>query len=112
MVTLQEDNRPTLYYSSSRIDDSVLCSWIIRNISWETIEKIQNWTDNKIQLKGPNIWFRRLNNNEPAIYELNIKGRGYDDRCTWCKSFRTALNSSCIKDYNSIVQYKSCCDFD
>ena len=62
-------------------------------VPWKIIEQIRDWTDKTVNFEGnPRIWIKRRNPGEyPAEYELNIRGRGHDDRCTWCESFRTAL---------------------
>jgi len=91
----------------------ILCSWKIEGISWSILEDMLKWADETVPLKGPKIWLKRLNKDEyPALYELNIKGRGHDDRCTWCKSFRTALTTKMKEELNCSLKEIGGCEFD
>ncbi|MBP1908309.1 hypothetical protein [Methanolobus bombayensis] len=60
-------------------------------IEKNNVEVIYNWTFRKVHYTNGNISLKKLDH---RIFELTIKGRGRDDRCRFCKSFRTALNTS------------------
>lgn len=53
------------------------------------IETIKKWVDEKVKIFG-HIDFVKSGN---YIYNLEVSGRGNDNRCTWCSSFRTALKT-------------------
>ncbi|HEC86542.1 MAG TPA: hypothetical protein ENI49_01540 [Thermoplasmatales archaeon] len=113
---MKNENSLIFQFLGVEYDTLITCRWRLtrpENISWETINKIREWTDNKVPLKKyANIKIRRLNRGKyPAKYELIIRGRGYDDRCTWCKSFRTALETTARK-MNCTITYEKFCNFD
>ncbi len=51
--------------------------------------RIKQWADSHINTSGKIT----LTPSQQTIYDLEIVGKGYDDRCTWCDSFRTTLQS-------------------
>jgi hypothetical protein len=104
----------------SQIDSSnysrykyITCSWEINNIPWDIVKLVREWTDDKIKLIDPTrILIERVNKGEyPAIYELNIHGIGHDNRCTWCKTFRSVLNTKCKEKLNCPIQYENHCKY-
>lgn len=106
--------KATLRYLQPEYGRFILCTWRIEGIQWKTIEEIRKWTDKTVHLEGnTRIWLKRKNPDEyPAEYELNIKGRGHDDRCTWCKSFRTALITKIKEELHYSIEEIGGCDFD
>lgn len=34
-----------------------------------------------------------------AIFQLRIEGIGHDNRCRWCRTFRTKLENACERDF-------------
>jgi hypothetical protein len=68
----------------------------------DIIKTRKNWTDNKIKTRAKiKITSIRSNN-----FVLVINGRGKDNRCTWCQSFRTALTGFLN------IEYQKRCRFD
>lgn len=70
----------------------------------DDIETIKHWTDEKVKTSGE-INFNKAGN---RYYELKISGRGHDNRCTWCESFRTALNTRT----DNLVEQRGSCKFE
>ncbi|MCK4796214.1 MAG: hypothetical protein KAT05_02465 [Spirochaetes bacterium] len=68
----------------------------------DIIKTSKNWTDNKIKTIAK-IEMKSISSNNCVLI---INGRGTDNRCTWCKSFRTVLTG-----YLNI-EYKKRCRFD
>lgn len=103
----------TLRYLQPEYGQFILCTWKIEGISWKILDETRKWSDETVHLHGPRVWLKRTNKDEfPPKYELNIKGRGHDDRCTWCKSFRTALSTKMKEELNITLNEIGCCDFD
>lgn len=83
------------------------CSWELfvsdDVLKRKDVETIKRWTDSKVETSG------RINLNRAGErgYELEIAGRGHDNRCTWCESFRTALNTR-TKNLVKVEQRGAC----
>jgi len=91
----------------------IVCTWRAEGIPWKIIEDIRKWTDKTVHVKDARTWIEpRSKLGHPEEYDLNIKGRGHDDRCTWCKSFRTALRTKIKEDTKYSIQEKGGCTFD
>ncbi len=81
------------------------CCWRIvcsdEFLEGNNVIKMYEWTKRKVYYTNAMIQLEKIDN---RIYELKLKGRYRDDRCRFCKSFRTSLNtdthgvSSVIKD--------------
>jgi hypothetical protein len=107
----KQNNKPMIHHSQCNTENGYSCSWKMKDISEKLIEETHDWTDKKVEVIGPYIWIKKYSEN-PLIYELNITGMGHDGRCHWCQTFRTVLEKRCNEEYNSILLYKSCCEFD
>jgi hypothetical protein len=91
----------------------ILCTWRLEGIPWRIIEDIRKWTDKNVHVEGARIWIKPWSKiGHPGEYDLNIKGRRHDDRCTWCESFRTALSTKVKEDMNCSVREIGGCIFD
>ncbi|MCK4397501.1 MAG: hypothetical protein KAV25_00745 [Methanophagales archaeon] len=81
------------------------CSWDIfvsdDVLKRKDVETIKRWTDSIVKTSGK----INLNRAGKRGYELEIAGRGRDNRCTWCTSFRTALNT---RTKNLVEQCGAC----
>lgn len=53
------------------------------------IEAIKSWTDRTVKTSR-RINFVKIRNN---MYDFETSGKGHNNRCTWCASFRTALKT-------------------
>ncbi len=70
------------------------------------IFEVRNWVDKTVGTNA-RIWFEKTDEG----YNLIISGRGNDRRCEWCRSFRTALDTS-LFDSKVAVYQKGFCKFD
>jgi hypothetical protein len=82
------------------------CCWVIEcpaKIVSRDVRRIKRWTDETVLSSGT------ISLEQPAsrIYQLEIIGEGYDDRCTWCRSFRTTLG----KHANTLVKISKNCPY-
>lgn len=68
----------------------------------DIIKTRKNWSDNKIKTTAK-IEMTSISLNR---FVLKINGGGKDKRCTWCKSFRTALTGFLN------IEYQKRCRFD
>jgi len=103
----------SLRYLGVDYENFIICTWAIgipEGVRGKEIIDIKKWTDETVDLKPTaRAWIKRVNPNRyPPKYKLIISGRGYDDRCTWCRSFRTAMESHMEKLNCSINQNGSC----
>ena len=110
------DKTIILRYLGAEHENFIVCKWAIEllgGISGKEIVDVKKWTDETVDLMHTaRVWLKRTNPGEyPPKYELIISGRGRDERCTWCRSFRTALETHINKLKYSIDQ-KGSCDFD
>jgi hypothetical protein len=100
------------YYNGTEIEDLVKCEFEIelpkvRGVR-ERILKIKAWTDRNVKIKKTaRICLEKSGDG----YLLTIRGRGNDERCTWRRSFRTALSTN-LFDLKVAVCQKDCCKFD
>jgi len=89
------------------------CTWAIdlpKGMSGKEIVDIKKWTDEKVKLDSTaRTYLKRDNPGEyPPQYELVVSGKGKDNRCTWCRSFRTALEKRMDELDCEIEQNDSC----
>ena len=89
------------------------CEWLMYlppGLHWPFLESARDRTDAVVALGSTarrNI--RRENDNDkPAIYLLRIQGTGSDNRCTWCKSFRTYCMSNVTGQGYSFIKRGEC----
>jgi len=68
------------------------------------VETIKRWTDGKVKTSGEIT----LSKTGKRVYNLEIAGRGYDNRCRWCESFRTALKTRT----GNLVERRGTCMFE
>jgi len=106
------DKKLILNYLGSETEGFMRCEFEVELPDVKGIRKkifeVRDWADKNVKLKeGARIWFEK----EREGYKLIISGRGSDERCTWCRSFRTALNTSMF-DLKVAVCQKNCCKFD
>ena len=88
----------SLCYLGDEHDRFIVCRWSIAlpdGITWKNLEAVRDRTDEKVTIaQTAKVWLKRDNPGVyPPKYELIISGRGEDGRCTWCRSFRTYLES-------------------
>jgi len=100
-----------LKYLGSEKEGFIRCEFEINTPKeLEEIKKkmfeIRNWADKKVETNA-RIWFEKIDEG----YKLIISGRGNDKRCEWCRSFRTALDTS-LFDSKIAVYQKDFCKFD
>lgn len=93
--------------------NQTICTWEIelpRGFIWSDLENLKEWCTSNVKLgKYVGIWFKRNNKGEfPPKYHLNIRGIGQDGRCSFCKSFRTGLNTKAEKKGLSFEQDGAC----
>lgn len=107
------DKKLTLNYLGSETKGFMRCEFEIelpkgvKGIK-KKIFDVRDWTDKNVKLKkGARIWFEKKGEG----YRLIISGRGADERCTWCRSFRTALKTSMF-DLKVAVYQNNFCSFD
>jgi len=100
-----------LNYLGSEFEGFIRCEFEI-NIPQELEEikkkifEVRNWVNKNVGSTA-RIWFEKL----PEGYRLIISGRGDDKRCEWCRSFRTALDTS-LFDSKVAAYQKGFCKFD
>jgi len=76
------------------------------------IRGVKIWTDKHVELKSTARVCLMSNNHKGGLgQDLIISGRGKDERCTWCRMFRTALRTKMINSECRFVQ-ENVCDFD
>ena len=67
--------------------------------------------NNKIHLsKGSRIEFEEIEEENSNGLLLTISGKGHDNRCRWCESFKTALSSKC-DEQNILLEIHGFCKF-
>jgi len=75
------------------------CSYDISTsgkLATDLVLKINKWTYTKVRSRTA---IRNLTVVSQNRLKLEISGGGYDNRCRWCKSFRTALETACNKEF-------------
>jgi hypothetical protein len=110
------DEAITLRYLGVEYKDFIVCRWAIelpKSICGKEIADMKKWTDEAVGLKrNARVGLKRTNSEEyPPKYELIISGRGEDERCTWCRSFRTSLETN-MKQLNCPINQHGSCDFE
>lgn len=77
-------------------DNTKNCCWAIicsdDIIEKQVLNKVEGWTKRHVE-SSAEIDFYKVEGRERE-YRLKIRGIGNDGRCTWCRSYRTALNTS------------------
>lgn len=68
------------------------------------VETIKEWTDGKVKTTG-RIRFKKSGTRG---FDLKIIGKGADNRCRWCKSFRKALSTKT----NNEIERRGHCKFE
>ena len=66
------------------------------------VKERKNWTDSKIQTNAKIKLISSSSNNS----DLVIDGKGYDGKCAWCKSFRTALTGYLNIEYRKRCRFQ------
>ncbi len=121
-VKIPENYKPKLINFSKTIileyrredwGDSIDCKFTVtipKIINKESFKEIENWVDNKVKTDAisTKIEIEKLN---PYKFNLLISGKGKDNRCTWCRSFRTSLKTWCNKKNLDFLQ-KNFCKFE
>ena len=110
------DQEIALRYLGVDYEKFIVCRWAIElsnGISGKEVVDVKKWTDDVVALQRyARVWLKRINPQEyPAKYELIISGRGPDERCRWCKTFRTALDTH-MKKLNCSTQQHGSCEFE
>lgn len=80
---------------------NTLCLFDIKVDSPDTkdlVLKINKWTYTKVR---SNTAHRRLNVVTPTLLRLEIAGEGHDNRCRWCRTFRTGLKNACEEKFGN-----------
>ncbi len=62
----------------------------------DTVFRINQWTSDKVRLEEAVCRLKILPDHH---LELAIEGGGRDNRCRWCRTFRSALQTACIKRF-------------
>jgi ATP-dependent DNA helicase PIF1 len=62
----------------------------------ETVLDINRWTYTKVRSQTANRNLKVLSNDK---LRLVIEGEGFDNRCRWCRTFRTGLKTACEKNF-------------
>jgi len=100
-------------------DMPIECSFRIAFPNWidkeeaakinEEILKTKNKIDSIVKLKLNATAI--LDKNERGEPVLKIKGHGKDERCTYCRSFRTSLKNR-MKELNYVICQEGKCKFE
>ncbi|MDP3026712.1 MAG: hypothetical protein Q8N63_03315 [Nanoarchaeota archaeon] len=107
------DKKLILKYVGSENEGFIRCEFEIefpydvKSIRKKSIE-VRDWANKNVELKErARCWIEKNGDD----YRLIISGRGNDGRCTWCRSFRTALSTT-LFDLKVAVCQKDSCKFD
>ncbi|MBU1086892.1 MAG: AAA family ATPase [Candidatus Omnitrophica bacterium] len=57
---------------------------------------INHWTYSKVRSRSA---YRKMKQVLDNKLQLSIEGQGYDNRCRWCRTFRTGLATACEKRF-------------
>ena len=102
-----------LEYKKEDWGDTIDCKFIItlpRIADEEFLRELESWVDDRIKTDSisTSIEIEKLT---PNKFNLLISGKGKDNRCTWCRSFRTSLKTLCNKKNLDFLQ-KNFCKFE
>jgi len=117
MVTLENNKEFIIEFMGDEPEKHFIpCVFLLKtpkDMSPKHIFEVREWVDGRIKLgNSARIWIKRENPDEyPAVYRLIISGRGSDERCTWCRSFRTALREK-IKGLGFEIKEIDACTFE
>jgi hypothetical protein len=70
---------------------------------FDIIKSRKEWTENKIKTSAK----IEITSTDSNNFSLVINGRGRDNRCTWCQSFRTALTGFINIEYQKRCRFES-----
>ena len=86
------------------------CEWRIIGTDWGIIDEIKKWVDTTVKLKHTaRCYLKRTNPGSfPPEYRLFITGKGKDERCTWCESFRTTVQNK-SKERGILIERQEGC---
>jgi hypothetical protein len=65
--------------------------------------EINQWVYTKVRSKTALRKLKRISENE---FRLEIKGLGYDNRCRWCRTFRTSLETKIVNSLGEGTFYQ------
>ena len=110
------DKHLQLSFLGVDFENFITCTWRLelpKGIIGKEIIKLKGWANRTVNLKARGrAWIERENTKGlPPKYLLMISGQGYDERCTWCRSFRTALKTRML-ELKCMVQQKGSCKFE
>lgn len=93
----------------------ILCSWAIHlpaQMNGGFIDALRSWTDSKVNTDDHvGKWIiPDQRENGVQTFNLKISGIGKDGRCSWCRSFRSALESKLIRNDMRFVREGACTD--
>jgi len=102
-----------LEYERENWGDSIDCEFIItfpKIANEELLKGLEDWVDKKVEIDSilTKIEIEKIT---PNKFKLLISGKGNDNRCTWCRSFRTSLKTLSNKEQMGFLQ-KNFCKFD
>jgi len=92
------ENRIAITLTSDPYDNKS-CTFDIHATSQESKElvlEVNRWTYTKVRSKTA---YRKLNIISSTSMTLIIEGEGFDNRCRWCRTFRTGLRTSAEKRF-------------
>lgn len=99
-------------YENKSLGDCVDCKFTIKlpdELTEEKIKQAEEWVNEKMKTDfSTSINLEKVGKNR---FELLVSGIGHDGRCSWCKSFRTALKTFCERD-NLFVKQMNFCTFE
>ena len=99
------------YLGKSRVGLSrnIACRFEVtvpHGISEKDIVEVRNWVNGKVSL--PQNSRTILEREGPKRFRISIVGTGADDRCRWCRSFRTALTTRMNRLERDVLQDGFC----
>ena len=107
------NNTIILEYEKEFWGDVIDCKFSIilpKNLNEDNLNKIESWVDKKVET-NPLSTDIKIEKSAPRKFSLLISGKGKDNRCTWCRSFRTSLKTLCNKENLDLIQ-KTFCKFE
>lgn len=102
-----------IQYEGSEIEDEITCSWRIvlpTGIYTKTLITVQEDVNKRIKLlRGAVANLEEVGSDEDvSVYELEIIGRGHDERCSWCRYFRKELKNISERSNIGFLQKYHC----